>query len=139
MSSLNRIVAAHPLVEEPYGRIKFSRINQHDVPVYKVGRGKREFSAENALRETYRLFGGRCFHCGETIDPSAFTLDHLRPKRDDGGDHLHNLVFACWPCNKSKAGSQLASFEAEKATRYLKALDEHLIRCIKNLNSDTRG
>jgi 5-methylcytosine-specific restriction endonuclease McrA len=138
MSSLDRIVAAHPLVrEEPYSRIKFAGVNQHGRPVYTVGKGKTKYGADKALREAHRRFGGNCFHCREPITPGSdqFTLDHLRPKKHEGGDHLHNLVFACRACNWSKAGSDLASFEARIATEYLNALNEHLVRCIRALST----
>lgn len=136
MSSLGRIVAAHPLVpEEPYSRITFSRVNQHGTPVYKVDEGKTEFRAEKALRAAFRMFGGRCFHCGKQIPKGSpeFTLDHLRPQRDGGEAHLHNLVFACRSCNESKGGNELANFGAKRASAYLTALDEHLVRCLKAL------
>jgi len=134
MSSLDRIVAAHPLVrEEPYSRIKFSGVNQHCKPVYKVGKGKTEFGAEKALRTAFRRFGGRCFHCNQPISEGEFTLDHLRPQHDGGEDYLHNLVLACRSCNRSKGGSDLASFEARTAAEYLRALDEHIVRCLKKL------
>jgi len=138
MSSLDRVVAAHPFAElEPYRRVKYAGVDGNGTPVYKVGKGKRKYGAEKAVRETHRRFGGSCFHCGKQIAPGSgeFTLDHLRPKRDDGGDHLHNLVFACRSCNWSKAGRDLANFEAKIATEYLKALDEHLVRCLKKLSS----
>jgi 5-methylcytosine-specific restriction endonuclease McrA len=136
MTSLSRIVAAHPLVrEEPYSRIKFSGINQHGKPVYKVGSGKTEFGARQALRTAFRRFGGRCFHCNRSIEITEFTLDHLRPKFHGGDDHLHNLVFACRSCNQSKASNDLVNFEAKRASAFLAALDEHLVRCLKALGS----
>lgn len=134
MSALSKIVAAHPLSDEyPYNRIKFARLNQHGKPVYKVGKGKTEFGAERGLRVAFARFGGKCFHCREEIEKSEFTLDHLRPKRDGGEEHIHNLVFACRPCNWSKGAKHLAHFEANIATHYLTALDKHLARCIKEM------
>ena len=134
MIALQSIVAAHPLAEEkPYNRIRFSGVNQHGKPVYRVGKGKTEFGAEKALRTAFLRFGGRCFHCNKPIDRGEFTLDHLRPKFHGGDDHLHNLVFACWSCNQSKAGNDLAIYEAKRASAFLTALDEHLVRCLKAL------
>ncbi len=136
MIPLQRLVAAHPLVElNPYRRIKFSRLHPNGTPLYKVGKGKTEYGAERALREAHRRFGGQCFHCNRTIQPRdlEFTLDHLRPKRDGGEGYLHNLVIACRPCNWSKGGNDLAIFKARIATEYLRALDEHLTRCLKQL------
>lgn len=136
MIPLQRLVAAHPLVElSPYARIKFSRLHPNGTPLYKVGKGKTEFGAERALREAHRRFGGRCFHCDKAIQPgdAEFTLDHLRPKRDGGEGYLHNLVIACGNCNRAKGSTDLVSFRPEAGGKYLKALDEHLARCLKQL------
>jgi hypothetical protein len=62
------------------------------------------------------------------------TRDHLRPKKDGGKDYLHNLVFACGPCNRSKGGSDLISFRAESGAEYLRALEAHLVQCLKTLH-----
>ena len=65
-----------------------------------------------------------------------YTKDHVRSKKDGGRDCLHNLVFACRPCNRSKGATDLISFNAIGGAEYLKALDDHLVRCIKVLKSE---
>jgi hypothetical protein len=138
MSSLARIVAAHPLARyKPYNAIKFMRVDGYGTPLYRVGKNGKEMGAAEALRDAFEKFGGHCFHCNAWMPPQALsqdcTRDHLRPKRDGGGDYLHNLVLPCGPCNRSKGGSDVVSFRPELGSQYLKALDEHLVRCVRVL------
>ena len=138
MSSLDRILAAHPLAEKPYDAIEFVRVDGNGTPLYRVGKNKERGAAE-ALRLAFQQFGARCFHCRKPMPPQPLshdcTRDHLRPRQDGGLDYLHNLVFACGKCNRQKGGSDLISFSPEVGSEYLKALDEHLVRCLKSLKS----
>lgn len=138
MKPLQKAVAAHPLASKPYNAIKFSRVDSFGTPLYTVGRDKKERGAAEALRAALKEFGGHCFHCKAWMPPQPLsqqcTRDHLRPKRDGGGDYLHNLVFACGPCNRQKGGNDVISFRPEIGEEYLKALDAHLVRCLKKLD-----
>jgi hypothetical protein len=93
--------------------------------------------AAEALRSAFELLGAHCFHCKEWMPPQPLsydcTRDHLRPICDGGQDFLHNLVFACGDCNRKKGGSDVISFSPEVGSEYLKAFDEHLVRCLKKL------
>ncbi|MGE5063008.1 MAG: HNH endonuclease [Myxococcales bacterium] len=136
MSSLDRVVAAHPLRKyKPYNAIKFVRVDGNGTPLYRVGKDKKEQGPASALRLAFERFGANCFHCEDWMLPGSdeCTLDHLRPKKDDGEGLLHNLVFACRRCNHKKGANDLVSFQAEVGAKYLKALDEHLIRCLNKL------
>lgn len=140
MSSLDRIVAAHPLAKyKPYNAVKFARVDGNGTPLYRVGKGKKEMGAAEALRTAFEEFGGHCFHCKDWMPPQslsrACTRDHLRPKIRGGQDYLHNLVFSCGECNRKKGGRDLISFRAEVGAEYLKALDEQLVRCIGELST----
>ena len=140
MSSLDKIVAAHPLAnKKPYNAIKFARVDHNGTPLYTVGRDQKALGAAAALRAAFEQFGGHCFHCKQWMPPQPMshdcTPDHLRPKKDGGQDYLHNLVFACGPCNREKGGSDLISFRVEVGVEYMKALDEHLVRCLRTLGN----
>ena len=139
MKPLQKAVAAHPLADEPYDRIKFSRVDGKGTPLYKVGKGKTELGAATALRTAIERFGGTCFHCKTVMPPQRLsdqcTRDHLRPRWDGGGNYLHNLVVACGTCNRAKGRTGLISFRPDVGAEYLKALDEHLIRCLMQLDS----
>jgi 5-methylcytosine-specific restriction endonuclease McrA len=43
-----------------------------------------------------------CQYCGR--QPQALTIDHVRPRFQGGGHSWDNLVTACMPCNRYKAG-----------------------------------
>jgi hypothetical protein len=143
MASLGRIIAAHPLAKKPYNAIKFVRVDGNGTALYTVGRDKQELGAAEALRFAFERFGAHCFHCKGWMKPQPLsqdcTRDHLRPKRDGGRNYLHNLVFACGPCNRAKGGTDLISFRAEVGVEYLKALDAHLVRCLKKLSESSSG
>ncbi|MEA3040598.1 MAG: hypothetical protein QOC65_87 [Sphingomonadales bacterium] len=137
MAKLEKLVAAHPIDAKPYHCIKFVRVDQHGVPLYRVSRNKKEMGARAALREAIGRYGGHCFHCGTWHPPQDLsqlcTRDHLRPKNDGGGNHLHNLVVACGACNHSKGGLSLADLKGPQAAEYLRAIDKHLVRCLNAL------
>ena len=138
MSSLERIVAAHPLRDrKPYNAIKFARVDGYGTPLYTVGRDKTALGAATALKLAFEKFGAHCFYCETWVKPQplsqSFTRDHVRPTKDGGEDYLHNLVFACGPCNRKKGGSDLISFRAERGVEYLNAMDAHIVSCLKSL------
>jgi 5-methylcytosine-specific restriction endonuclease McrA len=140
MSALHGIVAAHPLAKyKPYNAIKFARVDGNGTPLYTVGKDTKELGAAAALRLALEKYGANCFHCDKHMPPQKMsqkcTRDHLRPKKDGGGDYLHNLVFACGECNRDKGCMDLISFRPDAGGKYLKALDEHLARCLKHLAS----
>ena len=43
-----------------------------------------------------------CQYCGQ--ESRDLTLDHVMPKRRGGEHHWENVVSACIPCNRKKAG-----------------------------------
>ena len=137
---LHRALAAHPLRHAPYNAIKFVRVDHNGRPLYKVGNCAKEMGAASALRDAFRQFGANCFHCKKPMPPQPLsqecTRDHVRPKKDGGGEFLHNLVVACGPCNKSKGSSDVISFRPSVGSKYLRALDAHLVRCLKELGSE---
>jgi hypothetical protein len=52
------------------------------------------------------------------------------------GDVLHNLVFACGSCNRSKGGADLLPFSAEVDIEYITMLESDLARCIRMIASE---
>ena len=142
MSSLGRIVAAHPLRKKPYNAIKFSRVDGYGTPLYCVGRDPKPMGAKTALRRAAEQFGVHCFYCGTFMKPETVsalcTNDHVHPLSKGGKDYLHNLVFACIECNRQKRDSDIVSFDPEDATKYLTALSDHVASCVKEL-AKTKG
>lgn len=137
MSSLERIVAAHPLAKTPYNAIKFARVDGQGTPLYTVGKDKKQMGAAAALRAAAQKFGGHCFYCDKFMQPEEVpqvcTNDHVQPRAKGGHDYLHNLVFACVGCNRAKGAQDLISYRPDDGREYLNALDQHLERCLKSL------
>jgi 5-methylcytosine-specific restriction endonuclease McrA len=137
MTAVERILAAHPLRMKPYNSIRFARIGPHARPLYKVSKDPRELGAREALKLAFELHGGHCFHCGRWYPPQPLSdfcsRDHVRPTSKGGGHHLHNLVITCAPCNKRKGARDLVEFHVERGSNYLKALDEHIVRCLAQM------
>jgi len=135
MPPLHALLAAHPLPKKPYNAIKFARFDGRGTPLYTVGKDKKEHGAASALKAAFERWGGHCFHCKVWMPAQPLsqqcTRDHLRPKKVGGRDFLHNLVFACGPCNRAKGGADLVTFRAEAGIEYMAALDAHLTRCIQ--------
>jgi hypothetical protein len=137
MAKLEKLIAEHPLREPPYSFIAYSRIDGQGTPLYRVGSAPKEMGAAEALKLAFRENGGRCFHCKTELRPQKLshqcTRDHVRPRCEGGPDRLYNLVISCGPCNREKAGKDVIAFRAESASAYLKALEEHLGRCVAAL------
>lgn len=138
MKPLQIAVAAHPIAKKPYNAIKFARVDGLGTPLYTVGKDKKELGPAEALRIAFERFGAHCFHCKEWMPPQPLsqqcTRDHMLPKTDGGQSYLHNLVFSCGPCNRSKGGIDVIGFRPEVGAEYLRALNAHLVRCLKRLD-----
>jgi len=138
MAVLEQLVAAHPLREKPYHCIRFVRAGPHG-PLYRVTGDDRELGAREALKTAFERQGAHCFHCRHWHPPQPLSercsRDHVRPRSDGGGNHLHNLVITCVACNKRKGNRALVEFKVERGTAYLRALDEHIVRCLQQLGA----
>lgn len=66
---------------------------------------KRLKPSDNKRTRVFKASGGKCFYCNVTIGEEAFTVDHVWPRCRGGGNDIHNLVAACFPCNKAKGDS----------------------------------
>ena len=57
------------------------------------------------LRDTVRIrYQFRCGYCGvsETHVGAKMTVDHFRPRSQNGDDSADNLVYSCHACNEFK-------------------------------------
>ena len=92
------------LLEDGDGEVHTSRLTMI-IPsvirlVYLVRRPfvKRKLSKKEIfLRDRYV-----CQYCG--LQTKDLTLDHVKPRRQDGVHSWENVVSACSPCNRRKAG-----------------------------------
>ena len=135
---LKRLLA-HPIAKKPYNAIRFSGFDHNGTPLYELREIKGACGAKEALRRAFALHGAHCFHCG-TYHPKGdlgtMTRDHVVPLAIDGSEYLHNLLFACKPCNATKGSKGLVSFKPDKAAAYLDALNRHLDKSVRLANKD---
>jgi 5-methylcytosine-specific restriction endonuclease McrA len=132
-------VLAHPLNASPYNRIRFKRFDGQSTAIYEVEGHAGESGAYEALARAFAKYGAECFHCGKRMPASnsmdQASRDHIHPKAKGGSERLHNLVLAHKKCNQNKAALPLAKFNPDAGDKYLRALDEHISRCIETLRS----
>ncbi len=124
----------HPIAKKPYHAIHFSHFDRNGTPLYKLRKIEGTFGAKEALRRAFQIYGAHCFHCDKFHAPSdlgAMTRDHVVPLVADGSDLLHNLLFACKPCNASKGRNGIVSFRPESAEAYLSALNRHVSESLR--------
>ncbi len=62
------------------------------------------------------LFGmqeGKCAGCQVSFHFRNMTIDHIKPRSQDGSDHITNLQLLCGACNSTK-GDRPQSYLIEK-------------------------
>ena len=134
MEQMLKQLLAHPIDEKPYNAIRFSRFDGQGTPLYRLRKIEGEFGAKEALKRAFALHGAHCFHCRmhfERDKLGGMTRDHVLPHVAKGSDFLHNLLFACKPCNNGKGSKGFAAFKPERAEAYLDALNRHLERSLR--------
>ena len=69
----------------------------------------------------------RCAYCGKGAweDRTAFELDHVVARSQDGADNVRNLVWSCRPCNQQKGDLPVKVFLAENPERRTDVLRQH--------------
>lgn len=63
---------------------------------------KRAPLCDGIREEIFAKADGKCHHCGVSIDPDNFHVDHLIPVARGGLTHESNLVASCPQCNFKK-------------------------------------
>ena len=63
--------------------------------------------------------GARCEGCGLKLPVAHLEVDHIKPRKHGGGDHIRNLQLLCGPCNRIKGTKSQAEFHAELRRRGL--------------------
>lgn len=55
-----------------------------------------------------------CFYCRRQLSKATLTIDHIIPKSKGGGNHIDNMVGACFPCNNQRGNMDAGQFLALK-------------------------
>jgi uncharacterized protein (TIGR02646 family) len=64
--------------------------------------GKRARQVRHRLAQQQKF---RCCYCGRRFTgegPTRATIEHVKPKRDGGGNNFDNLKAACQHCNQHR-------------------------------------
>lgn len=61
------------------------------------------------LEKHYKEQGSCCYYCGDPVEFSLITRDHIVPKIK-GGTLANNSLFACFKCNSTKSALELEEF-----------------------------
>ena len=91
------------------GKPKYDRmcymIRAKAFKAYKDGRWQIhdlfEFNIEKIKQNNY------CWYCGQKMEPSKLTKDHVFPRVKGGQDSVDNIIMVCKACNSSKGKMDL--------------------------------
>ena len=112
----------HCLTEIPYRMVVYVRSNRQTPLFCVVGSTKGASSAENALREAFRIHGGICFYCKKKVRPDQLSIDHVEPLVAGGNKDLQNLVISHRKCNLAKGHKPIECYKSEAGREWLSAL-----------------
>ena len=54
-----------------------------------------------------------CWYCGQEMEPSKLTKDHVFPRSKGGANEMDNIIMVCKTCNSSKGNMDLFEWYAE--------------------------
>lgn len=96
-----------------YNRMCFM-IRSKSFKAYKEGRWSIhdlfEFNMVKIKQNNY------CWYCGQEMEPSKLTKDHVFPRSKGGANEMDNIMMVCKTCNSSKGNMDLFEwyFEARR-------------------------
>jgi len=63
------------------------------------------------VKKAFDKTDGKCPYCGIEISLLHFSLDHIKPIKKGGTNHLNNLIACCKSCNSKKWRFSLKQFK----------------------------
>ena len=87
---------------------------------------------DKKLRATiYDKYDGYCAYCGILL-LGRFTVDHIIPRRKNGGNEIANYNPSCYSCNSSKGSIDLERWRKEIKSKVMRLnRDSSQYRCVK--------
>jgi hypothetical protein len=65
----------------------------------------------------FKRDGFKCQYCGQTPPTVTLEIDHIDPVSRGGSDSIHNLLTACFDCNRGKGAGLLSSIPESVSDR----------------------
>lgn len=72
-----------------------------------------------------------CWYCGQKMEPSKLTKDHVFPRSKGGANEMDNIIMVCKICNSSKGNMDL--FEWYAKVRHVWPPLNVLVHYLKNI------
>ena len=69
--------------------------------------GKRKSLGKKVRFDVFKRDEFSCQYCGRTTPAVTLEIDHVIPVSEGGSDELHNLITACFDCNRGKGAEML--------------------------------
>jgi 5-methylcytosine-specific restriction endonuclease McrA len=101
-----RLKNSNLIAQRRKNRLEYSRNAWNKRKAQKANNGVFAISK----KELSRLYSQPCFYCGKI---GKIEMDHVIPIKLGGRHSIGNLVPACLPCNRSKAGKLLIVWKNE--------------------------
>jgi hypothetical protein len=67
--------------------------------------------------EVFKRDGFKCMYCGCLPNQKVLEVDHITPVSKGGGNHMENLITACFDCNRGKGARELSDVPQSLADR----------------------
>ena len=84
-----------------------SKKSRHKKPT------KLDLAFYRATREDARIEqNSQCSYCYEPLTARDATADHVKARKNFGGNDRENIVAACRPCNEAKGHMTVGQFKA---------------------------
>ena len=108
-ANLQMLCAALNMGKKEYDRSCFM-IRAKAFKAYKEGRWNihdlLEFNVAKIKKNNY------CWYCGQEMEPSKLTKDHVFPRSKEGANDMDNIIMVCKTCNSSKGNIDLFEWYA---------------------------
>jgi hypothetical protein len=91
----------------------------------RVMGNERKAMSKKLRFDVFKRDGFVCQYCGATPPGATLEVDHMHPVSQGGKNSLHNLVTACFDCNRGK-GAGLLTTVPESVTAKAELLVEKM-------------
>lgn len=80
-------------------------------------KSKRQALSKKVRFDVFKRDFFKCQYCGSTPPAVVLEVDHVLPVAAGGTNAMHNLITACFDCNRGKSAGLLSSIPESLATQ----------------------